>query len=507
VASFELVFGDATRVPLAGRLTVGRSPDATVVLHDPAVSRLHARIWGDGREPLIEDAGSSHGTFVDGVRVTRPTRLHDGARIQLGDSELIVERRRDPAEAGRTIVVPATAAAEPPSAGPRVRPGYALKRLEAAEGARRWVLRDLENGTFRRLGDVDAALFEQLDGSRPLAELIVDAERRFGASGPARLATLLADLSDRGLLVGTDAAPSVAAANRGSRLLRPRVKLFPGAGDAIDAVYRRGGRLLLTPPAVAVIALLAVVGAGVFAYLVASRYGTPFVVASKLGLGGLVFLLGRFAVVAVHEIAHGLVMTSFGRHVEQAGLKLLLIFPYAFVDTSQAWFEPRRRRIAISAAGPASDLTLGAVFSLCCLRLAPSAPRDVFFQLAFGAYLGACFNLNPFLDRDGYHILVDLLREPNLRRRAREQLARRLSGGAREGDSRLLARYSLLGIAWSVVAAGFVVATTLRYRATFDALVPAAWIVWAGLGAVWAAALSPVAIVLAVPLRRRRAGA
>ena len=33
---------------------------------------------------------------------------------------------------------------------------------------------------------------------------------------------------------------------------------------------------------------------------------TPFVVASKVGLGGLVFLLGRFVVVAVHELAHGL---------------------------------------------------------------------------------------------------------------------------------------------------------------------------------------------------------
>ncbi len=79
------------------------------------------------------------------------------------------------------------------------------------------------------------------------------------------------------------------------------------------------------------------------------------------------FLLGRFAIVAVHETAHGLAMSSFGRRVEKAGLKLVVILPYAYVDTSQAWFEPRRRRIAVSAAGPVSDLALGAIFALCCL--------------------------------------------------------------------------------------------------------------------------------------------
>ena len=231
-------------------------------------------------------------------------------------------------------------------------------------------------------------------------------------------------------------------------------------------MYRGGGWLLVTRPALIVLGVLAVAGVGVFTYLVAGRYGTPFVVAQKIAIGGLVFLLGRFAVVVVHELAHGLVMASYGRRIDRAGLKLLLIFPYAFVDTSEAWFEPRRRRIAVSAAGPASDFTLGAIFAICCLALEPGNVRDIFFQLAFAAYVGACFNLNPFLDRDGYHILVDVLREPGLRRRAREQFARRLAGRPSTGDSPVLARYSLFGLAWSVLAA--------RVRDRDDAALPRA---------------------------------
>ena len=54
--------------------------------------------------------------------------------------------------------------------------------------------------------------------------------------------------------------------------------------------------------------------------------------------------------------------------------------------------------------------------------------RDILFQVAFGGYVGALFNLNPLMERDGYHVLVDLLREPGLRRRATRHLHEVLSG-------------------------------------------------------------------------------
>ena len=81
------------------------------------------------------------------------------------------------------------------------------------------------------------------------------------------------------------------------------------------------------------------------------------------------------------------------------------------MDTSDGWFEPRRRRLAISAAGPASDLLVGAVFALGA-AFVHGTVRDVLFQLSFAAYVGALSNLNPLLDRDGYHMLVDWLGEP-----------------------------------------------------------------------------------------------
>jgi hypothetical protein len=229
------------------------------------------------------------------------------------------------------------------------------------------------------------------------------------------------------------------------------------------------------------------------------------VVAKKVGLGGLVFLLGRFALAAVHETAHGLTMASYGRKVQKAGFKLLMIFPYAYVDTSEAWFEPRKRRIAISAAGAVSDLTLAGLFALLCLLLEPGTIRDIFFNLAFAGYIGGLFNLNPFIERDGYHILVDALGEPGLRRRAREQFQRRLSGKKVEGDSPVLARYSLWGLVWTSLASVFAVAMSLRYKAVLDALV-APWIVWTVMATVWVGLFVPVLIVLIKPLKERFRG-
>jgi putative peptide zinc metalloprotease protein len=518
-APLELVLAGGERVPLVEDLVIGRSPGATLRLDDPSVSRTHARITAD--DGRIEDAGSSHGTWVDGAMLAGPLTLRDGMRIRIGDQELTVERRREGAEAGRTIVVRPGASLTVGALGagaavvgqatqfgmrPRMRSGYALKRLDAGEGARRWVLRDLARDGYLRLSDNDAQLLELLDGTRSLVDLIGEAEQRFGATGPARLARLLADLGERGFLAGV-AGTRAAAVQPGfwRRLITPREKVFAGVGALFDRLYRRGGWVLFTRPATWAIAALCVAGVGVFAALVALRYGTPFVVADKIGLGGLVFLLGRFAVVAVHETAHGLAMSSFGRRVEKAGLNLVVILPYAYVDTSEAWFEPRRRRIAISAAGPVSDFALGALFSLCCLALGAGTVRDIFFQLAFAGYVGAFFNLNPFIERDGYHMLVDWLREPGLRRRAREQFARRLSGRGRSSDSPVLARYSVWGLAWTVLAGAFAVVLSLRYEPIMTALAPTA-VVYIVMGTLWVAFFVPAVVVVGRPLLDRARG-
>jgi putative peptide zinc metalloprotease protein len=516
----DLVMADGTRVALVQEVTLGRDPDNTVQILDPSVSRIHARISpsGDNGNPVLQDAGSSYGTWVDGHRLDGPFRLRADARIQLGDQELVVEPRLDDSEAGHTVLVPPGASvaipslaeskstARPIGSHPRLRSGYALKRLEAAEGTRRWVLKDLVGKQLVRLADPEAALLQLVDGRHSFSDLVSEAEERIGPAGPARLARLLSSLSSRGLLAGAPVASSDRTdAGRRARLFRPRQKRWTGAGEFFNRAYQCGGWLLFTRPVLAVVAATGVAGLATFGYLIAARYGTPFVVARKVGLGGLVFLAGRLTFAAVHETAHGLTLASYGRKVGEAGVKLVLIFPYTFVDTSDAWFEPRHRRIAVSAAGPVCDLFIGGCFALCCLFAPAGTLRDIFFQLAFGAYYGALFNLNPLLERDGYQILVDVLRQPGLRRRSLEQLGRNIAGRRGASDSRLLGRYATFSLAWMVVVAGFAAALSLRYEPVMEAVVPrpAAWTV---LAAIWVGLLAPPLVVVLPSVRERIRG-
>lgn len=516
----ELVFADGTRLPLSGSLTIGRAAENDIRIDHPSVSRRHARVWFDAAGAHVADVGSSHGTFVDGERLDADAQLKDGAKIRLGDVELRAERRRSNEEAGRTLVVRAGASVLMPSVGggdveaagtsfgfrPRVRSGWALKRLPASEGDRRWVLKDLADGGFMRMTDDEAALFQLLDGRRGLPDLVAEAERRFGGGGTGRLAGLLAGLAEHGLLEGAarDAeAEAPAPTGRLASLFRPRSRTVEGASRFFERVYRSGGFILFTRTALVLDGAVALVGATAFAWLVFGRYGTPFVVAKKVGLGGLVFLIGRFVVVAFHELAHGLLLTAYGRRVDRAGFKVVLVFPYVFVDTSDAWFEPRQRRVAVSAAGPASDLVLGGVFSLAAAFVGGGTVRDIFFQLAFAAYVGAIFNLNPLLDRDGYNMLVDGLGEPALRTRSRTWIVAKLSGRATAPAGRAVAIYAVVAVVWSFVAVLFGIVLSLRYYGQLKMIVPPA-ILWGVFGTFYALMFLPAVLSLVRPLLLRR---
>lgn len=65
------------------RLVVGRSVDADVVLSDPSVSRYHAEIVDEDGVLMLNDLGSTNGSFIDDERIYHH-QLADGDRIRIG---------------------------------------------------------------------------------------------------------------------------------------------------------------------------------------------------------------------------------------------------------------------------------------------------------------------------------------------------------------------------------------------------------------------------------------
>jgi hypothetical protein len=69
-----------------GDVTLGRG-DVEIQLEDPFASSHHARIQGQGGAMVIEDLGSTNGTYLNEEPLQGPRPLHPGDRIRIGDSE------------------------------------------------------------------------------------------------------------------------------------------------------------------------------------------------------------------------------------------------------------------------------------------------------------------------------------------------------------------------------------------------------------------------------------
>ncbi len=64
---------------------LGRALENDLVITSKRISREHALLRRDGWRTLLEDAGSTNGTFLNGERVIAPMQLRDGDQIKLGD--------------------------------------------------------------------------------------------------------------------------------------------------------------------------------------------------------------------------------------------------------------------------------------------------------------------------------------------------------------------------------------------------------------------------------------
>jgi FHA domain len=71
---------------------LGRSEQADIRLEDQFSSSRHARLAAHGDAIVVEDLGSTNGTYLNGEPLSGPQPLHDGDRIRIGDSEFIFER-------------------------------------------------------------------------------------------------------------------------------------------------------------------------------------------------------------------------------------------------------------------------------------------------------------------------------------------------------------------------------------------------------------------------------
>ena len=86
-----IVEGDEQRgkiLDLGNELLIGRADRCQLVLNDSYVSQMHARIFAKDGGYMIEDLGSTNGTYLNKRKVTTATPLHRGDQVKIGKTVL-----------------------------------------------------------------------------------------------------------------------------------------------------------------------------------------------------------------------------------------------------------------------------------------------------------------------------------------------------------------------------------------------------------------------------------
>jgi putative peptide zinc metalloprotease protein len=315
---------------------------------------------------------------------------------------------------------------------------YVPSRIDQVEEAhfdskalgRYTIIKSERSKKYLKLTDRDYFIWEMIDGQRPVRTIILEYYKQFKSFAFNRVFTLLQELRENGFL---EERPSrvfsliarifrerrlIAKMNRLAKAFLSREFAIRGVDRFFGALYDGFFRIFFTRAAKLFLCFVCVIGFALFVRLLLLGNYSIMETAGSYWLG-LAILFGiNILVIFVHESAHAFAVKSYGREVTRAGFMIYYGMPAFFVDTSDIWLEGKRRRIAVSWAGPFSELILGSLVSI-FITLSPYATLNaILFKASFIFFIGAFVNLNPLLNLDGYYMLMDWLEMPLLRRRS-----------------------------------------------------------------------------------------
>ncbi len=133
-----------------------------------------------------------------------------------------------------------------------------------------------------------------------------------------------------------------------------------------------------------------------------------------------VYILALGFIKLFHELGHAYTAKKMGCKVPIIGVAFLVAWPVLYTDTSDAWkLNSRRKRMKIGIAGIAVELAIAIICLFCWSLAADGMLKSVFFLLATTTWImSVLVNFNPLMRFDGYYLMSDWLRIPNLESRA-----------------------------------------------------------------------------------------
>ena len=122
----------------------------------------------------------------------------------------------------------------------------------------------------------------------------------------------------------------------------------------------------------------------------------------------------------LHEFGHAYTAKRFGCQVPTMGLAFLVMWPVLYTDTNDVWrLKNHRQRLAVSSAGVLTELGVALWATFLWVLVPDGLLRSMLFLLSTTTWVSTVLiNVSPFMRFDGYFIVMDWLKFPNLHGRS-----------------------------------------------------------------------------------------
>ncbi len=291
-----------------------------------------------------------------------------------------------------------------------------------------WIVRDSMTLANTLLSGIEYFILNQLTGQITRRQLLDRVRQESGDRSVSEhdIEDILLQFRQQQLIqpaVSGLTGPSVTAPTSGTwqKTMRLMVRCLRFQVPLTDpAPWLNACRPYLLLPAVRPVMRISLVLAGLLLMVLLARLST-FVdslpaPADFFGPANAVLLLSAFVVVKMlHEAGHMLAAGYYGVECHEAGLMFLFLTPVMYTDVSDAARLPSRQRAIVAAAGILVELMIAAAAFLFWWLAAPGLVRSLMANIICICTVGTVlFNGNPLLRYDGYFVLSDLARIPNL---------------------------------------------------------------------------------------------
>ena len=282
-----------------------------------------------------------------------------------------------------------------------------------------YVLKHSKTRKYVLTNKIGIQVWKLLDGKKTITEI----EEKISHVDPNEIKEFIAELIEMGFLEGFHEKRSIYKYS--SRfIIKYPILTFPKTNRFLNKLYKYIGWTLNKQFTILSL-FIAIFGFIIFysdaPWLFFKR--ETFIISGYASLSIFVLPLFSVPILIIHEIYHSLACVKYGGEIPEIGVIIYYFNPGLYTDTTDAWLMERKKRIHIASGGIFSTLLLWTMFVffykyLQIINFASDGLTRLVTLYIYICSLIIVWSFNPFLENDGYYMLMDAVNIPNLRHEA-----------------------------------------------------------------------------------------